>query len=143
MGLKLAALHTSCQSVIARSHSPSKTGVNALMATKQSRLRRRLDCFASLTMTGSLRRLLLRGDQLAVDQAFGDLDGVERRALAQIVGDDPHREPVLDRRVLADAADIGRILAPRLVGRHVAARLARIDDETAWRVTQDVARLVG
>jgi len=46
MGLKLAALHTSCQSIIARSHSRSKTGVNALMATKQSRLRRRLDCFA-------------------------------------------------------------------------------------------------
>ena len=32
-----------------------------------------------------LRRLLLRLDQLAVDQHFGDLDGIERRALAQVV----------------------------------------------------------
>src|SRR5262249_38171039 len=52
----------------------------------------------------ALRRLLLRLNELAADQAFGDLDRVERGALAQIVGNDPHREPVLDRRILADAA---------------------------------------
>ena len=44
------------------------------------------------------RRLALGLDQLAVDQALGDLDGVERRALAQVVGHAPERQPVLDRR---------------------------------------------
>src|SRR5690554_4936197 len=39
-------------------------------------------------------------------QQLGDLDGVEGRALAQIVGDDPQRQAVLDRVVLADARDI-------------------------------------
>src|SRR6267378_8125791 len=63
----------------------------------------------------ALRRLLLGLDQLAVDQALGDLDGVERGALAQVVGDDPQHEAVLDRRVLADAADIGRVLARAFV----------------------------
>ena len=64
-----------------------------------------------------LRRLLLRGDQIALEQAFGDLNGVERRALAQIVGNHPHRQAVLDRRILADAADIGRVFARRRVTR--------------------------
>ena len=94
-------------------------------------------------MTGRLRRLFLRGDQFAVDQAFGDLDGVERRAFAQIVGDDPHREAILDRGVLANAADVGGVLARRLIGRHIATRLMRIDDQAARRIAQDVARLVG
>ena len=58
-------------------------------------------------------RLPLGLDQLAVDQALGDLDGVERRALAQVVGHAPEHEPVVDRRVFADAADVGRVLAGR------------------------------
>ena len=52
-------------------------------------------------------------------------------------------QAVLDRRVLADAADIGRVLAGRLVRRDVAAGLVLIDDEAARRLAQDVARLVG
>ena len=35
-------------------------------------------------------------DELAIDQAFGDLDCVERGAFAQIVGDDPHLQAVVD-----------------------------------------------
>src|SRR5580704_5077993 len=58
---------------------------------------------------GPSRRPLLGADQLARDQALGDLDRVQRRALAQIVGDAPQREAVLDGRVLAHAADIGRV----------------------------------
>jgi hypothetical protein len=42
-------------------------------------------------------------DQAPVDQKFGNLDRVERRALAQIVGDNPHVEAVLHRCILADA----------------------------------------
>src|ERR1043166_8424865 len=42
---------------------------------------------ASIRATGSLRRLALGLDQVAVDQALGDLHRVEGRALAQIVRD--------------------------------------------------------
>src|SRR5436305_1154339 len=89
------------------------------------------------------RRLLLRADQLAVDQAFGDLDRVQRGALAQIVGDAPQHEPVLHRGILADPADIGGVLAGAFVRRDVAARLALADHQAPRRVAQDVARLVG
>ena len=41
------------------------------------------------------RRLLL---QVIAGQHFGDLHRVERRALAQVVGDHPHVQAVLDRR---------------------------------------------
>src|SRR3954463_9946503 len=73
------------------------------------------------------RRLFLGADQLAVDQAFGDLDGVQRRAFAQIVRHAPQYEAVLHGGVLADAADVGGVFARRLVGRDVAAGLALVD----------------
>ena len=38
-------------------------------------------------------------------EEFGDLDGVQRRALAEVVADHPDAEAVFDRRVLADPAD--------------------------------------
>src|SRR4051794_15360503 len=91
----------------------------------------------------ALGSFLLGADQLAVDQAFGDLDGVQGGALAQIVGNAPQRQPVLDGGVLADAADVSRVLARGLIGRDVAARLALVDHEASRRVAQDVARLVG
>src|SRR5215510_10923131 len=91
----------------------------------------------------NLRRLALGLDQLAVDQALGDLNRVERGALAQVVGDHPHRQPILNRRILADAADIGRILADAFVGRDVTAGLALVDHQAAGRAAQDVARFVG
>src|SRR5579885_1714786 len=49
--------------------------------------------------------------KFAVDDAFGNLHGVERGALAQIVGNDPHAKTVLDRGILADARNIGCIFA--------------------------------
>src|SRR5437667_3757725 len=81
-----------------------------------------------------LRRLPLRRNELPVDQALGDLDGVERRALAQIVGDDPQHQAAVDGRVLADAADIGRVLAGAVVRRDVAAGLTLVDDDAAGRL---------
>ena len=48
-----------------------------------------------------LSRLL----QMLAAEQLGDLDRVQRRALAEVVADDPQAEAVLDRRVLADAAD--------------------------------------
>src|SRR5215472_6105792 len=90
-----------------------------------------------------LSRLALGGDQLAVDQTLGDLNGIERRAFAQIVRDNPHRQPVLDRGVVTNAADIGGVLADRLIWRHVAAGLARIDHQATRRIAQRFARLIG
>ena len=49
-----------------------------------------------------LRRLAL--DQFALDQRFEDLHRVERSALAEVVRNHPHREAVLDGRILTDAA---------------------------------------
>src|SRR5262252_185830 len=89
-----------------------------------------------------LCRLLLRLNELATDQALGDLDRVQRRPLTQVVRNNPHHQPVFDRRILADAADIGRVLAGAFVGRDVAARLALVDHEAAWRAAQDLARFV-
>src|SRR5690606_25736791 len=60
-------------------------------------------------------RLALRLDQAALKQELRDLHGVERRTLAQVVGDDPQIEAVLDRRILADTADIGQVLAGRFI----------------------------
>src|SRR5204863_4613711 len=81
-------------------------------------------------------------DEFAVDQAFRDLNGIERRALAQVVRHAPQHQPVVDRGILADAADVGCILARRLIGRSVATRLALVDDEAAGSVAQELARLV-
>src|SRR6186713_679573 len=89
-----------------------------------------------------LRRLLLRADQLAVDQDFRDLDRIQCGALAKIVRDAPQHETVLHRGVLADAADVGGVLAGRFVRRGVAAGLMLVDDETAGRLAQNVARFV-
>src|SRR5215467_6532935 len=86
-------------------------------------------------------RLLLRADQLAVDQAFGDLNRVQSRALAEVVGYTPQHQPVFDRGILADAADIGRILADAFVRGDVAAGLVAVDDQAARRSAQDGARL--
>ena len=52
-----------------------------------------------------------RSQQLRAHELLGDLHRVERRALAQVVGDDPQVEAVLDGDVLADAADVHRVLA--------------------------------
>ncbi len=61
-----------------------------------------------------LSRSSLRLDQPPLDQQLGDLHRVQRCALAQIVGDDPHRQAVIDGRILADARDVGGVLAGRI-----------------------------
>jgi hypothetical protein len=77
-------------------------------------------------------------------QRFGDLHGVQRRALAQVVGDAPEGEAVLDGGVLADARDVGRILAGGVDGRDVAAGLVLVDHHARPApIAQDLARLVG
>src|SRR6266550_759082 len=46
---------------------------------------------------------------LAAEQ-LGDLDGVQRGTLAEIVAHDPQRQAILDRRILAHAADEGGVM---------------------------------
>ena len=70
---------------------------------------------------------------------LGDLHGVERRALAQVVVADEQREPAVavDARVLPQPADVRRVLARRLQRRrHVAQLHAR-------RVGEQLARPLG
>ncbi len=75
-------------------------------------------------------------------EQFGDLHGVERRALAQVVGDDPEVQAVLDGRILPDAADIGGVFAHALDRGDVPAGLALVDDEHARGLPQDLAGLL-
>src|ERR1051325_9726044 len=54
------------------------------------------------------------------DQCFGDLDGVEGRALAEVVVADEEGQPVFDRGVATDATDVGGVAASGLErGGHV------------------------
>ena len=63
-----------------------------------------------------------RSEQAALDQQLGDLHGVRRRALAQVVGDDPEVEGALVAGVAADAADEDVVLAGGLDRHRVDAR---------------------
>src|SRR5690242_12774869 len=80
-------------------------------------------------------------EQLAIDDQFGDLHGVERGALAEIVGYDPEHQAVLHRGIFANTTDVGGILTGRLHRGYVTPRLMLIDDETAGSLAQDLARL--
>src|SRR5271166_3986810 len=115
----------------------------ASFATPSRQRRRSSPAMTFLEHGRASRRLGLRLEPAAVGQHFGDLHRVQGRALPQIVGDAPEVEALLDRRVLADAADIGRVLASRLVRGDVAAGLAPVDDEAARRLAQDPARFLG
>src|SRR3954470_5597003 len=80
-------------------------------------------------------------EQAAIDQSFRDLDGIERGALAEIVGNDPEIETVLDRRIIANAGDEGGVVAHAFDWRDVAAVLTLVDHENARRLAQNLARL--
>src|SRR5215213_2714904 len=88
-------------------------------------------------------RALLRPQQAPVHERLGDLNRVQRRALAEVVGDAPEADSVLDRDILADSRDISRVLARGLVRGDVAARLALVEHHHAWGGAQDIACLVG
>ena len=57
------------------------------------------------------------GRRPAREQQLGDLDRVQRGALAEVVAGEEEREPVLDGRVAADPADEHVVAARRLAGR--------------------------
>src|SRR5262249_20364501 len=86
----------------------------------------------------ALSRLL----EEALADDLGDLDGVERRPLAQVVGDDRQRKVVPDLWSDAEGADERRITPDALDRRHIAARLALVDDQTPRRLAKNLARLI-
>ena len=51
--------------------------------------------------------------------------------LRRLSGYDPHLQAVFDRRILSNAADIGRVLADAFIGSDVAAVLTLVDDKAA------------
>src|SRR5260370_26551180 len=67
---------------------------------------------------------LLGTYQFAIDPAFGNLNRVQRRTLAQILRDAPQPQTIVHRGLAAHAPDIGGILARRLVRRDIPAWLA-------------------
>src|SRR3546814_8613390 len=74
-------------------------------------------------------------------EQFRDLDGVERRALAQIVAHAPQGDAVVDRGIVAHAADEDRIFAHALDWGHVAAVLALVDEHHAGRSEEHTSEL--
>jgi hypothetical protein len=72
-----------------------------------------------------------RPSHLLLDDDFGDLHRVERRALQDVVRDDPQVEAVRDRPVLADAADERLAAAADLGGRREVLLLLADDDARA------------
>src|SRR6267378_3322177 len=105
-------------------------------------IRRALRCYRQRYGSTNSRYLCvsvvqaLLSHQLVFHQVFGDLNGVERRTLAKIIGDDPHRKSVLNGRILPQAADEDRILAGAFDGGHVALVGAMVDDGNARRGAQ-------
>ena len=67
------------------------------------------------------------------------MNGVQCRALPQVVRDDPEGETILDRSILADAADVSCKITHAFDRRDIAAVLALIDHEQAGRLAQDLA----
>src|SRR4051812_27689771 len=77
-------------------------------------------------------------NQVALDQLFGDLQRVQRRALAQVVADHPVGDAVLARKVLADAAGEDSVLARRRPGLRVDAVLGVVLHDHAGGLAEDV-----
>src|SRR3954469_22519043 len=72
-------------------------------------------------------------EQPAVDEGLSDLDGVQRRALTQVVGHAPKGDAIVDGRIVAQARDVDGILARGFVRGHVAAGLTLVVDHDPRR----------
>ena len=67
-------------------------------------------------------------DQVALGEQLSDLDGVRRRALAQVVADDPEVETALVRGVAPDPADEHLVAPGDVGGERIEALARRVDD---------------
>src|SRR3546814_15880513 len=74
-------------------------------------------------------------------EQFRDLDGVERRALAQIVAHAPQGDAVVDRGIVAHAAYEDRIFTHALDWGHVASVLALVYEHNARPPAQHIPPL--
>ena len=101
--------------------SPAATSVGAAGASSES---------AVATVRSS-------SDALLGEQQLGDLDRVQRRALAQVVADDEERQPVLGRRV---ARGSGRRARRRRPPRRRASGTARAGSRARRRGSRSPAR---
>ncbi len=86
---------------------------------------------------------LIGAAEAALDKQLRELHGVGRRALAQVVGDNPHVERALVAGVAADAADEDVVLAGGLDRHRVAAGGRIVDDGHAGRRGQQLAGALG
>ena len=66
-------------------------------------------------------------------QQLGDLHGVQRRALADLVGDHPHGQAVLNRVVSAQTADVRLVRAGQQTRHGIRVRGAVVHDHDARR----------
>src|SRR5436305_498081 len=73
-------------------------------------------------------------------QELSDLDRVERGPLAQVVSDDPERDPARQRDVLADSPDVDRVAASRVHRLRVLAVERVVHHLDARRVRQNLTR---
>ena len=74
-----------------------------------------------------------------VEQKLGDLNRVERRALAEVVAREVEREPVLGGRVTANTPDEHVVDAG---GGSRGRDLGQLEHADAWRRAQDLDRLL-
>src|SRR3546814_3718326 len=71
-----------------------------------------------------------------------DLHGVQRGALAQVVGHHPDGQAMLHRRIAADAADVDGVLAGALGRRHVAIAGPVVDHDRSEEHTSELQSLM-
>ena len=81
--------------------------------------------------------------EVALGEQLGDLDGVGRGALAQVVADDPEVEAALVRGVAADPADQHLVAPGGVGGERVDAVAGRVHDDDAGRAGEQLAALLG
>src|SRR3546814_10865150 len=68
--------------------------------------------------------------QMPSAEQLRDLHGIERRALAEIIGYAPQGQPVFDRGIFADAADISSAVANAFYRRDVTTILTLVDERS-------------
>src|SRR5262245_43304034 len=74
---------------------------------------------------------------------FCNLDGIQRRAFAQIVRYAPEIETVFNRYILADAADIDGVFTLRFSRGGIRGIAVSINDDNSRSLAQDFAGFVG
>ena len=88
---------------------------------------------------GKNRSLLFK---VSIDQKFGDLDGIERRAFSKVIADHPEIDPVFYRRVLPNPADKSGIFTHALHRRYKIFSVLNIVDNNPWGFFQDLSGVV-